>query len=168
MTFDSTRRACVKCGVELFPKKNGVRVNVSSEGGARAADLWACPVCGMEIVTGFAGSSFPPCIPDAIATVVDLPMEPGHQLVCRECQKVLAMVVVKIGVLELASYGPYKLWKARLYVCTCGKEVAVPDEDQARWHHYMRGFAEALEEAKCYRMVEIRELTDAEQMRLFM
>ena len=49
---------CVKCQKELRPKKNDVAF-VETSGPERSpykiwlADLWACPVCGVEIVSGF-------------------------------------------------------------------------------------------------------------------
>ena len=52
----SHRPGCVKCGVELYPKENGVGVLDTLRGvGFQLwdADLWECPVCGYQIVTGF-------------------------------------------------------------------------------------------------------------------
>jgi predicted RNA-binding Zn-ribbon protein involved in translation (DUF1610 family) len=61
------RPVCVKCEVELRPEKNSVGlVDYMTLGEGEdektdpsqvwEADLWKCPVCGYEIVTGFGNS----------------------------------------------------------------------------------------------------------------
>lgn len=58
------RPVCAKCGVELFPKKNGVgcldyayfgegEEQKAEEYQIWDADLWECPKCHCQIVTGF-------------------------------------------------------------------------------------------------------------------
>ncbi len=56
----SHRPVCVKCEVELEPKKNGVgcldyaKLSVDSQPyQIWDADLWECPNCHYQIVTGF-------------------------------------------------------------------------------------------------------------------
>ena len=53
----SHRPVCVKCEVELYPEKNDIRVLDTMPGGSPykiwCADKWKCPICGIEIVTGF-------------------------------------------------------------------------------------------------------------------
>ncbi len=47
---------CRKCEVELKPEKNGVWLeDLASFGSYKLwqADLWKCPICGIEIVIGF-------------------------------------------------------------------------------------------------------------------
>ena len=52
---------CVKCHVSLRPEKNGTTVIEMAEGGLPGlypysvwdADTYKCPVCGVEIVTGY-------------------------------------------------------------------------------------------------------------------
>ena len=49
---------CVKCELEMRPKKNGITVEemAAAVGSYRLvmADLWACPQCSFEVVTGRA------------------------------------------------------------------------------------------------------------------
>ena len=47
---------CAECLIEMRPKKNSVYVVEMASFGPAAiwsADLWACPVCGHETLTGF-------------------------------------------------------------------------------------------------------------------
>lgn len=53
--------SCAKCCVELQCKKNGVYlihfIDSDPEKGidvVRSGDLWECPICGCEVVTGLA------------------------------------------------------------------------------------------------------------------
>ncbi len=53
------KRICVKCEREFKPEKNGVIVVEMFQRNTKIyklweADLWKCPVCGIEIVVGFA------------------------------------------------------------------------------------------------------------------
>lgn len=48
---------CLECGVEMRPEKIGVVVKVPGYNGFFKADIWKCPVCGKEVLTGF-GSEF--------------------------------------------------------------------------------------------------------------
>lgn len=51
------KQVCVKCEVELKPETNGVVVIETASFGVYKvwfADAWKCPVCGVEIVSGFA------------------------------------------------------------------------------------------------------------------
>lgn len=48
---------CPKCELELRPRKNGVPVEAMATFGPYQlwmADLFACPECGLEVVTRFA------------------------------------------------------------------------------------------------------------------
>lgn len=50
------RPVCVKCQIEMRPEKNGVGVLDMADFGPYAlweADLWKCPSCSYEILTGF-------------------------------------------------------------------------------------------------------------------
>ena len=54
---------CKKCEVELQPKQNDVRVieyfmDPPEPYKLWCADLWACPKCGYEIVTGFGYQAY--------------------------------------------------------------------------------------------------------------
>ena len=53
------RPVCVKCEVELRPKKNGVGLLDYADFGEYQiwdADLWECPRCNYQIVIGFGHS----------------------------------------------------------------------------------------------------------------
>jgi len=50
---------CVKCEVEFRPEKNGIYVQEMCHEDKETykvwcADKWKCPICGAEIVVGFA------------------------------------------------------------------------------------------------------------------
>ena len=63
------RHACVSCNQAMRCKKNEVVVNVFYDNGqgkhifdyACYADLWECPTCGREIITGFGRQAFWTC-----------------------------------------------------------------------------------------------------------
>jgi len=51
-----TGRVCVKCQVEMRPEKNGVGALLMAADAPYHlydADLWKCPVCGIQAVLGF-------------------------------------------------------------------------------------------------------------------
>ena len=53
------KMVCVKCEVEFKPEKNGVVVAEKFQRNTAlyklwGADLWKCPICGVEVVAGFA------------------------------------------------------------------------------------------------------------------
>lgn len=58
------RMVCVKCQVKLKPEKNGVTVvetfGTDSDEPYKLwdADLWKCPNCGVQIVSGFAQHNY--------------------------------------------------------------------------------------------------------------
>lgn len=51
------RPVCVKCRVQLKPEENGVDCIERNESGEPYkiwnADLYKCPICGIEVLTGF-------------------------------------------------------------------------------------------------------------------
>jgi hypothetical protein len=54
---------CAKCECEFIPKQNDVRVveyflDPPQPYKLWCADLWACPKCGFEIVTGFGNNAY--------------------------------------------------------------------------------------------------------------
>jgi len=52
----SNEKICIKCQVELRPKKNGILMLEMATFGPMAlwsSDLWYCPCCSMEAVIGF-------------------------------------------------------------------------------------------------------------------
>lgn len=51
------KATCYSCNVPFRPKKNDITVQANSGFGPYykiAADLWYCPECNAEIITGFA------------------------------------------------------------------------------------------------------------------
>jgi hypothetical protein len=50
---------CAKCEVDFRPEKNGVRLielfqNDKEPYAIWNADLWKCPICGVEIISGYS------------------------------------------------------------------------------------------------------------------
>lgn len=74
----------------------------------------------------------------------------SHDVVCARCRTALKVETQGVLVVEMASFGPYKVWNADLYKYPgCGYEVvtgfgAMP----IRSDHYTAGFAEWLAKAK--------------------
>ncbi len=59
MSMNPNIPLCWHCGLEMRPEKNGVAViEMASFGPAAiwAADLWKCPECGIEVVSGLGNS----------------------------------------------------------------------------------------------------------------
>jgi len=57
------RMVCVRDEVELQPKKNGVVVVETSHEDMMVhklwdTDMWECPVCGMQVIAGFAAEAY--------------------------------------------------------------------------------------------------------------
>lgn len=57
------KSVCVKCEVELKPEINGVVVVEMFQQNKEIyklweADLWKCPICGVEVVLGFGNQPF--------------------------------------------------------------------------------------------------------------
>ena len=57
------KSVCVKCEVELRPEKTGIVVAEMFQNNEKIyklweADLWKCPLCGVEVVLGFASQPF--------------------------------------------------------------------------------------------------------------
>jgi hypothetical protein len=53
------RISCPTCKLDLRVKKNSVGVESMADFGSYQyfhADLWKCPVCGLEVVTGFGST----------------------------------------------------------------------------------------------------------------
>lgn len=55
------RPICVKCEIEMRPKKNGVTVEEFTEEGLSyklwMGDLWECPICQASVIVGFGARS---------------------------------------------------------------------------------------------------------------
>ena len=54
---------CVKCSVDLKPEENGVKVVELMRNDTEIykiwdTDLWKCPICGIEIIGGYAQEPF--------------------------------------------------------------------------------------------------------------
>lgn len=74
------RPVCVKCETELRPEKNGVGLldyyRPSDEVEPKPyqiwdADLWKCPVCGIEIVVGFGDNPIDAHYNESFAKTID-------------------------------------------------------------------------------------------------
>jgi len=57
------RPVCVKCEVELRPEENGVVVAEMFQQNKEVAKLWyadlfKCPICGIEVIYGFGNAAF--------------------------------------------------------------------------------------------------------------
>jgi|WetSurMetagenome_2_1015567.scaffolds.fasta_scaffold01396_22 hypothetical protein len=56
------RPLCVKCQVEFKPERNDVVVDVLDGHGKSyqlwCADLWECPQCGNQIITGYGNEPY--------------------------------------------------------------------------------------------------------------
>lgn len=47
-----------------------------------------------------------------------------HAPVCRKCQREFRPQTIGVRVLDMAEFGPYKLWMADVYQCpVCGAEI---------------------------------------------
>jgi predicted RNA-binding Zn-ribbon protein involved in translation (DUF1610 family) len=58
------RPVCISCNVELYPRKNDVVIEDMASFGSYQlwnADIFKCPLCGIEIATGFGYAPFAEC-----------------------------------------------------------------------------------------------------------
>ena len=77
---------CVKCEVEFKPEVNGVVVAEMFQKNQKIyklceADLWKCPVCGVEIVAGFAQYSFVEHYKDDCEKIVEEMKGKGRRII---------------------------------------------------------------------------------------
>ena len=77
---------CRKCEREFKPKENGVVVVEMFQLPPKPyklwhADLWHCPVCGIEIVAGFAGSPFAEHFKDDIQAIIKKAKTSGQTVI---------------------------------------------------------------------------------------
>lgn len=74
------------------------------------------------------------------------------KLVCVKCECEYKVELNGVGVVETASFGPYRLWNADLWKCPgCGAEVVAGFSGQGiepMIEHYEPGFKELLERMK--------------------
>jgi len=153
VTLSSARRACVSCGEEMVPLKNGVQIHYAHGGTTveHAADTWQCPRCGFSIITGFGeglqgGVRGTECF-------VKSPVEMDG-VICYHCSQEME-ILAPVSVLEMAEFGPYKLWTARLHKCSsCGGEVVVVVNQVSE--HYLPDFKARVAEAWAGRIVVVR------------
>ena len=60
-----------------------------------------------------------------------------HRPVCVKCQTEMKPETNGVGVLDIADFGPYKIWDADKWKCPkCGIEVIIGFGEQAIAHHY--------------------------------
>ena len=66
-----------------------------------------------------------------------------HEPVCVKCECEFRPEKNGIGLLDMASYGPVKIWEADLYKCPkCGTEIVVGFGQRAAREHYQDGFGD--------------------------
>ena len=69
-----------------------------------------------------------------------------HRPVCVKCQTEMRPETNGVGLLDMASYGPYKVWDADLYKCpTCSYEIVVGFGTNAISHHTDKDFDRTLD-----------------------
>jgi len=69
-----------------------------------------------------------------------------YKFVCPECQSEYHVKEQGILVIEMASFGPYKVWEADLLECRgCNKTFVGGFAEQPLMEHYEKGFDEWLE-----------------------
>jgi len=70
-------------------------------------------------------------------------------LVCTTCQRGLKTSTVGVTLIEMASFGPYKVWQADTQKCPeYGIEVVAGFGNQPIMQHFEDGFEEKLEALK--------------------
>ena len=69
-----------------------------------------------------------------------------HRPVCVKCQTEMRPETNGIGLLDMATFGPYKVWDADLYKCpSCGQEIVTGFGEGAVSHHIDEDFNQILE-----------------------
>ena len=64
-----------------------------------------------------------------------------HRPVCVKCQTEFRAEKDGIGLLDMAGYGPVKIWEADLYKCPkCGTEIVAGFAQQPTYEHHMDEF----------------------------
>ena len=64
-----------------------------------------------------------------------------HRPVCVKCNTEFRPERNGIGLLDMADFGPYRIWEADLYKCPkCGTEIVVSFGHQAISEHYQDEF----------------------------
>lgn len=73
-----------------------------------------------------------------------------HDVVCTACRTHLRIETQRVLVIEMASFGPYKVWNADLYKCPgCGAEMVTGfGQCPIRADHYAPDFGQWLDTAK--------------------
>ena len=80
------KQVCVKCEVEFKPEANGVVVAEMFRKNQKiyklwVADLWKCPICGVEIVAGFAQYRFAEHFQDDCEKIVEEMKAEGRRII---------------------------------------------------------------------------------------
>ena len=80
------KMVCVDCEVEFKIKKNGVVVAEMFQKDTEIyklwrTDLWKCPVCGKEVVAGFASNPYAEHYHDNCVEIVNKLKAQGKQIV---------------------------------------------------------------------------------------
>ena len=68
-----------------------------------------------------------------------------HRPVCVKCEVEMRPEKNDVGVLDMADFGPYKLWSADKYKCPkCGYEIVVGFGDDRIAEHYEDSFERSI------------------------
>jgi len=80
-----------------------------------------------------------------------------HMPVCVKCSVNMRCEKNGVEVLDIASFGPYKIWAADKYKCPkCGNEVVVGFAREGI-EHFEEGFQELVENARNHtQVIEVR------------
>lgn len=80
--------------------------------------------------------------------------------VCAKCSREMRPKKNEVYILEMASFGPYKLWMADLWGChSCGSELIAGFAQNPLIEHYNPKFAEVLANIRSRRPIyEVGEI----------
>jgi len=74
-----------------------------------------------------------------------------HRPVCVKCEVDMRPETNGVHLIDMASFGPYRVWHADLWKCPnpeCGVEIIVGFCGSYIAEHYMEGFPKVMEHAK--------------------
>ena len=72
-----------------------------------------------------------------------------NKLVCVDCKRELVIDKTGLPAIEMAEFGPYKIWEADRWKCEgCGMKIIAGFGDKPWLEHYMPGFKEFIQKQK--------------------
>ena len=87
-----------------------------------------------------------------------------HKPVCVECEVDMRPFKNGVALLDMALWGPYKIWEADLWQCPiCGHEVIVGFGEQPIYEHYQEGFEDWVKSCKEHNRLYYSREQDARQ-----